>query len=398
MFLVTFLIAWPLHAEPGAQLVVPESAGWTGQRMPFFIDLRADGSFTGAAAFDLPEIANTAVIKIGNPILSSESDGDAETFIQRHEFALFSQAEGPVTIPQITARFSHKKGYTGPSTDSAIDTKPATLTLRRPPGSENLGFIVTTDSLKIDESWDPEPGPLGTGAVLKRTITQRAEQMTGMALSPAPHDAPEGIRVYPGEPETRDRTERGEFFGERRETITYLVQQPGLYTLPAIRYHWWNPQTETLESQTLPAVTFTATSPPPPPQKPSPVRFLWFLIPLIFLAASLSFRKPLGTLLHRLRERYDPPSRRATRAFLKSCRSNDPQSAARNWAIWRRLRPDFAPSPEFQHHLLQLHQHLYGPKPASTQWLGHALASSFRASARQPSVRTSTSPLPELNP
>jgi len=398
LLLFILLFISPAQADPSARIELPENEAWTGQRLPFFIELRADGSFTGAASFDLPEIPNSFILKLGTPVLGSTTEGDTEFFTQRHEFALFSQASGSLEIPPITARFSHRKGYTGPSFDASLKTEPASVVIQRPPGSENLGFLVTTDSLTIEETWSPPPGPLETGAVLKRTITQRAADLTGIALAPAPTAAPDGIRVYTGDPEVTDKTERGEFTGERRETITYLVQQPGTHTLPAIRYNWWNPTTQTLESKTLPAVTFTATAAPVPPPAPSPVRFLWWLAPLVAMTAGYSLRRPITDFLRQLRERIDPPPRRAARAFLRSCRHNNAAGATRGWATWQAFHPDFIPSAELQHHLLELNRHLYDPSSTTAKWNGNALAAAFRTIHKGSSQPPKPSPLPQLNP
>jgi len=383
--------------QSSARLEPSEPTAWTGERITFFVQLRANGSFDGAAAFDLPRIPRTVIVKVGNPVLGSETEGEVEFFSQRHEFALFSQADGPLELPPITARFRHRVGYTGPVHEAELATRPARLTLRRPPGSEELGFLVTTDSLEIEETWDPAPGPLETGAVLERTIVQRAANLTGIALAPAPATAPEGIRLYIDDPEVTDRSGRGELEGTRRDTLTYLVQEAGLHTIPAIRYDWWNPDTETLESKTLPAVRFTATAPPPPPPKPSPTRFLWLLVPAAVIAIAVLCRRPIVTGLHHLHQILDPPPRRIRRVFLKACRRDDARSASRHWAEWRAWHPDFQPDPELARELQALQRRLYGAEAAGASWSGEALATCFKRihpHRRSPRKRA---PLPPLN-
>ena len=387
-----------LSAEPGTKLIVPKSEAWTGQRLPLFVELRAEGTFSGAASFDLPEIPKTVILKIGSPIISSKTEGDTEFFIQRHEFALFSQADGTLNLPPITARFSHKKGYSGPSFDTSSKTEATKLSLKRPPDSRSLGFIVTTGSLEIEESWDPAPGPLETGAVLKRTIVQRATQLTGIALKPAPTPEIDGIRTYSGTPEVTDKTQRGEFLGERRETVTYLVQQPGLHRLPEISYSWWDPATETLESRTLPSVSFTATAPPIPPEKPSPSRYLWFLLPAALLGIAIFNHSEVTAALGRIRVWIDPPPKRAARHFLRACDSNDPREAIRTWDELRRLRPALSLEKELEAQIKALYAQLFGPRGEPQAWSGKPLASAFRRlhKTHQPSPHPNH--LPQINP
>lgn len=394
--LVPLLVTATL-AEPSVRLELGKPEAWTGERLNFSIELRADGTFDGAPSFDLPEVPGTVIFKLGNPVLGSLNEDGTEYFTQRHHFALFSQADGTVELPPVTVRFAHKKGYTGPSFDESLETRPARLTIRRPPGSAGLGFLVTTDSLDIEESWDPQPGPVEVGAVFKRRIVQRADNLSGIALAPAPAEAPEGVRFYPGDPTVKDTGDRGSLSGERSETLTYLVQQAGLHTLPAIRYDWWNPATRKLESKTLPEVSFTATAPPPPPATPSPMRFLWLLPAAVAAVLAGLFRHRLAAAARQLRDRFDPPPRRAARSFLRACHHDDPAAASREWSRLRALRPDLTTSAELEARLLELQRCRFGPA-AGAKWSGRPLAAAYRG---LPVARASATPahgLPPLNP
>lgn len=385
------------ESETSIRLELAASEAWTGERLPIFIEVRANGSFDGATSFDLPQIPEAILVKVGTPVLSSETSDEIEFFIQRHEFALFSQAAGPVELPPITARFRHKLGYVGESYDASMDTNPARITIKRPAGSEGLGFLITTEDLKIEESWEPAPGTVETGAVFKRTITQSASGQTGISLAPASTVAPEGIRVYAGEPVVRDRTVRGQFSGERRETLTYLVQQAGTHTLPALRYDWWNPKTETLESKTLPAITFSATAPPPPPPKPSPWRHLSWALPIALACLAFLFRSTLLAGFRALRDHLDPPKRRLQRRFIKACHRNDPRAAAEAWNRCRSHYPEASSSPPFETALTELYSHLYG-QGENIAWNGRHLANAFEKASFSSKPYRSTSPLPLLNP
>ena len=238
-FLLLFSMAARAEVAPVA-IRIPEAKAWIGQRLPFYVELRARGSFAGAASFSLPEIPRTVILKVGNPVVSSqEIDGDS-WFVQTHEFALFSQQSGTLQIPGFEVRFASRDGFTGPVKEQQAQVPAARIEIQRPPGSESIGFLVTTESLDLTENWEPQPqpqpGPVKVGAIFKRTIIQRAAQITGMALAAAPTDAPDGVRVYPGQPEVTDKTERGDFLGERRETITYQLQKPGSFELPELSY------------------------------------------------------------------------------------------------------------------------------------------------------------------
>jgi hypothetical protein len=406
MLLLGFVtLGFAAHAEVAPVTVrAPEAKAWIGQRVPFFVELRASGSFAGTASFDLPQLPGTVVMKIGNPVVSSQELEGQSWFVQTHEFALFSQRPGPLEVPAFAVRFSSRDGFTGPVKDMQAQVPAWTIAIERPPGSDRIGFLITTDTFTIIETWDPQPGPAQVGAVFKRTIVQRAAQLSGMALAPAPTTAPEGIRVYRGEAEIKDRLERGDFLGERRETITYLLARPGTFVLPASAYTWWNANSQQLQSKTLPAVTFEV-APASAARRPEGAvagyrTWLWLLA--VVLAAGLGAwqRRRLAGWGRQIRTALNPPDRVAARRLMDACRCHDAAAAAAAWNEWREAQGATVElSSELQLAVLGLQRHLFGPAP-SVAWRGDELAHAFgsRTASRTYSLRASTSALPMLNP
>jgi hypothetical protein len=384
---------------------VPEAKAWIGQRVPFFVELRAPGSFEGTAGFDLPQIPGTLLMKIGNPVVGSQEIEGASWFVQTHEFALFSQKPGPLDVPGFSARFTCREGFTGPTKDVQAEVPGWKAEIRRPPGTDRIGFLITTESLDLTETWVPSPGPAQAGAMFKRTIVQRAPQISGMALAPAPATAPDGIRVYLDDPETKDQLDRGDFLGERRETITYLLQKPGTLALPALTYVWWNPKTETLQSKTLPAVTFEVA---PAPSKSASAKagaghreWPWLLAAALVVGFGTWQERRISGWGRQCWKALNPPDRVAARKLLRACRRHDALAAETAWIAWRNTqRAAFQPDPSLRSAVLGLQRHLFGPAPAAN-WQGTDLARAFGerlAAAKAHRLRESASALPLLNP
>jgi hypothetical protein len=262
---------------------------------------------------------------------------------------------------------------------------------------------MTTESFDLSETWEPEPGAAQVGAIFKRTIVQRAFGISGMALVPASGTATDGIRVYLGNVETKDLLERGDFLGERRETMTYLIQKPGTVTLSEIRYVWWNPKTEQLQSKTLPAASFEVAplSATPTLGKMLVGRYAWFWF--LALAAGLiaAKRRCLARWARQCWKTLDPPERRAARKLLNACRQQDAASAENAWIAWRNTQnAGFKPSPKLSAAVLGLQRYLFGPQPLDS-WRGDQLADVFRQhldAAIDHSSHASASILPMLNP
>jgi len=382
----------------------PEARAWVGQRFSFYIDLRARGSFAGAASFDLPQIPRTLLMKIGEPVVGSQQIDGETWFVQTHEFALFSQKPGPLEVPPVTVRFARREDFTGPASDVQAQTSGFSVEIQRPPGSEAAGFLVTTESLDITESWEPAPGPAEVGAIFKRTIIQRAPQLPGMALMPAPEVTPEGVRAYPGAPATNDRLARGEFLGERSETITYLLQKPGAIELPAINYLWWDPKSEKLQSKTLPAVRFEVAEPPSEVAEKSMFghrAWPWLLSVVLVIGVGAWQWRSLAMWAKQYWRGLNPPDLVGARQLLRACRDNDAVAAGAAWSAWLSTQnANFRPGPELGAAILAMQRHLFGPEPLAG-WRGNGLARAFRqhfARDKTHENREPVSALPSLNP
>lgn len=385
---------------PAVTVRVPETKAWIGQRVQFFVELRASGSFAGTAGFDLPQLPGVLLMKIGNPVVGSEEIEEQSWFVQTHEFAVFSQKSGVLEVPAFAVRFSHREGFTGPIADVQAAAPAWKLEIERPPGAEQIGFLIVTESLDVTETWEPQPGLVQVGAMFKRTIVQQAPRIPGMALAPVPADAPEGVRIYPGESTTEDLLDRGDFLGKRRDTLTYLFTEPGTVTLPALSYVWWNPRSETLQSTTLPAVAFEVAPAPAAPS--SRAGHVWpFLSAGALAFAMIAWqRRRLTAWLERYRRWLNPPERAAERKLLRACERNDAKSAAAAWCTWRNGQSiAFRPDPGLDSAVLGLHRHLLGPDPGHS-WQGNTLAFAFRkhlAAGKGHRYRETHSVLPLLN-
>jgi hypothetical protein len=404
IFIGCMLFASSAVAEVAPVAVrLPEAKAWIGQRVPFFVELRSSGSFAGSASFDLPEIPGAMVMKIGGPSVSSEQIEGKTWFVQSHEFALFSQKPGSLEISAFPVRFSQREGFSGPVSDVNAESPGFEITIQAPTGSENIPFLVTTESLDVTETWDPAPGSAKFGAVFKRTIVQRAPQVPGMALVPAPTTAPEGIRVYPGSAEINDKLDRGDFLGERRETITYMMQQSGTLEIPELSYVWWNPKTEALESKTLPAATFEIAPQPAAQSETGNVRRIRpVLLGVVLLIALLVWQKlRIANWAKQCWCALNPPHRVATRNLIRACRRNNASAAATAWNTWQNTQDvSLEVDAALRAAVIGLQRDLFGPTPTDT-WQGAEFAHAFVTHLTAAKTRSSygnKSNLPSLNP
>lgn len=393
-----------LAVEP-ATVEVGDGDFLTGQRVPLFVELRAPGPFEGTAQFSIPTVSKGVLLKIGSPVVSTEEVDDDSWFIQRHEFAFFSQQSETVTIPKFEVRFASKDGFTGPSKDRTATVGPTNITLARPPGTEQIPFLVTTEKITIKESWDPSPGTANVGDVFKRTITLAADDIPGMALPPFPATDVEGLRRYVAEPQIADELERGEFRGRRADTITYVVDSPGQIVLPAVSYQWWNPKAAELETEVLSAATFVVAAPPVASvEEPASSSHWWqwtAAIGAVAFVGGWRLRDRVSRAVAQLLARLRHPERLATRQLLRACKASNAPAASQAWNNWIRLaqEADVTLPDDLQAAVTEMQRVTYGPERENV-WNGASMASAFRAYRNDlSSVQSATSDysLPPLN-
>jgi hypothetical protein len=366
-------------------LQLPKSQGWAGERIPFYVELRAPGSFAGTASFSLPQLPRTTILKLGNPVISSKEIEGESWFIQTHEFALFSQISGTLEVPAIEVRFSARNGFTGPPIERQGKTTPAELTIQRPPGVAADTYLLTTEALEVREQWAPELTAVQVGETVTRTIRINAAGMTAMAFPPPPVESPEGVRLYQENPTVSDSIQRGELQGQREDRMTYLFQAPGSRTLPAVQYIWWNPKTQILETLDLESRSFNVTDSNPAavgtePLEPNGIPGLWVFAGVLIavVGTGLTLHPSSRTLARRAWCRLRPPQAIAARHLLSACRLHDPHRAHAAWVTWERVTDlDFSKDPTLFAAVQQLQQQLYSSQPPPS-WSGQVLAKAFR--------------------
>jgi hypothetical protein len=226
-----------------------------GQRLTLVVELLVPGYFSGSPAFDLPEVSGLLLVPpTGRPVIGSE-EGDGTTYtVQRHELSIFAQHAGDFVVPPLSVRLAFKRDpLDSQPVVETVHTQPVNFSARLPPGAEGIGSMISTTSLSANETWKPLPGKAKVGDAFTRTVTFSATGVPGMSFPPFPAASSDGIGVYPEPPEVRDQSERGELRGERSQTITYVCEFPGQFTIPGARFTWWNLESKQLETIDFPA-------------------------------------------------------------------------------------------------------------------------------------------------
>lgn len=122
--------------------------------------------------------------------------------------------------------------------------------------------------LWLEESWSQDPASLAPGAVVVRTLTVRAEGLTGNRL-PRLEMAPQpGLNVHHEQGRFASEYLEAGMGGRRLQRVVLLAQEEGEFMLPEVSVSWWDiladaPRVASLPARTL-RVGAAAVEPPAP--------------------------------------------------------------------------------------------------------------------------------------
>jgi hypothetical protein len=220
----------------------------------------------------------------------------------------------------------------------------------------------------------------------------------------------------------QDQVERGDLTGKRVETVTYVCERPGQFTLPALVIPWWDVKNQQLMRVTLPAVTLEVAPGPvrgngaTGPAGEAPGRsWLWWtlgiVLPLVAVTAVLWHRRrALLAAWGRRRVQRQASEAGLFAQLLDACRASDARAAYNGLLRWldaRHRGPDAAtieaflarhPNPDLRRQVEMLQESVLGRE---THWDGVALADGLRQARRHDQRRsrhTGGARLPDLNP
>lgn len=420
LVLLILLFGHPAFAAPPTvRAELGSGQNWVGQGVPLVVTLYSPGPFSGTPAFDLPEIPRTVIVKTGNPVVGNEDVGEDSYFTQRHEFRVYTQQTGEVMIPSFSVRYSGKKTFTSDPVPMSGETTELKFQSQRPPGTETMGLVISVASLEVKQTWNPaNVQELQAGDVIERSIARRAGGTTAMILPEVKSPAPDGVQVYSTSPQLQDRTDRGEVLANRVDLLKYQFQQPGTFTLPELRFVWWNSETKTLQTETIPGLTVNVRPAPASQTDESSAaparrsRTGWWIASVLIILVLLGFRYR-HVFVQKVADwsGFSDPRNVALRKVRASCAENQPQPAYAGVLEWVRASDNrqydsletLLPGPEFpafQQQWQSLTRLLFAEADPEARWQGDGFWRAFSQAVRRRHAvaRTHRPTLPPLNP
>ncbi|MDH7787232.1 hypothetical protein QBD01_003259 [Ochrobactrum sp. 19YEA23] len=318
-----------------------------GQQVHLVFNVLAPGFFTSPPQFPLFALPHALVTL---PDERSQNVTDTINGVQfsgiQKRYSIIPQVSGNYAIPAIQISF-----------DYLDDGNPKQTTVTSPPLSFTVGAAqqagqpeFAASSLDLTQNFDRAPDKLQTGDALVRTLTVTATDTVAITIPPINVGTSQGLDQYVKPATVMDNVPVGRMTASRRvETIVYTASKPGIFSLPAISYRWFDIKSQQLQNATLTATTVTVApglAKPSPPVEPIGHKFasrqlVWIVaIAVLLIAAALAvamrYRARLLKLLHDWDERRRNSAGMQKRQTIRIIKTGDNTQINAALEVWSR--------------------------------------------------------------
>lgn len=242
-------------------------------------------------ALEVPGLLVRLPERASQPV-SERIDGETWSGVQR-SYRLYPLGAGEFALPQVPVAITYADPDTTQPVQADLDFDPVSFLAQLPQGAKDLNPPLIAQGLSLEQQIEGETD-LETGGAIVRVITARINGTTPILIPALTPSAETGaLRAYPDDPVIADKEDRGVLSGSRTERVTYVATAPGEAVLPAIKLQWFNLDSNSLETASIPEtrVNITGTA--------LDAASTGTLLPIWQIALSLAGLALAGFALHR---------------------------------------------------------------------------------------------------
>jgi len=155
-------------------------------------------------------------------------------------YNVFPTQEGLITIPILSIHVESPKPGDYKGIKHIVKTKAKSINVKGVPMGYNPNNWLVARGLNITEKWSSPLNNIKVGDVLQRTISRSAAGTLSEFIPATQMDSVAGISLYPKRPQVTTNKSKTAVSAYRTETINYLFEKEGDFTLPRIEYVYWN--------------------------------------------------------------------------------------------------------------------------------------------------------------
>jgi len=219
----------------------------------------------------LPELTlpGFMIEKIGESQFETR-ESDRNYYVLEYRYALFANQSGDFNIPkqryQIAQIISNgpRSLFNIPGFDTQtqarfLSTDEIPLRILPIPANNPVDYWLASDDVTLTDNWETEK-IIELGTPITRTIEIKALGNLAANIPPLPDAIPANLKSYREQPTLSDARAGENLLATRTESMAIVAIEPGTYTLPEIRLHWWSNKEKQFKTSSLPERHITVLS------------------------------------------------------------------------------------------------------------------------------------------
>ena len=228
---------------------------------------------------DIPnfEVKDSLVVRLEEQAKKyvTHINGVPHLVVELH-YAIFPQHAQDLVIPPLPYKFEVSDRF-GRAKEISVETKEQQVTVNPEPAEAKGKTWHPARNLSLSEHWSSDLDNLKVGEPVTRTITINTDGLTAGQVTPINQKNIDGLTFYPDQPQNTDvKNDRG-VKGTHVETLAIIPNKPGDFVVPEIKVDWWDTNSQSMQTATLPAKTLHVTgearaSVPPTTATPTPTQ------------------------------------------------------------------------------------------------------------------------------
>jgi len=211
------------------------------------------------------QVKDALVVQLDEKQYQTKINGRPGAVVETR-YAIFPQQSGELIIPSVLYQVSVASGqrdiwdrFYGNSQNNILRLRTDEQRINVLPAPANVapGEWLPANNVALSEHWSESISSLKIGEPVTRSITIKADGITASQIHPLQLDPIDGLTFYNDQAQNDDQKSTNGVTGSRIETIAIVPTKAGHFTLPEVKINWWDTQSNSMRTATLPEVHLT---------------------------------------------------------------------------------------------------------------------------------------------
>jgi len=255
-----------------------------------------------------------------------------------YDYEIYALKAGKVEIPSIQVSFTASMGYGQPTKAFMLQSDAVSFDVKVPEGVSKDQFVLVTDNFMLTTEIKPERKKLIVGDAIEISVTQKADGVPDLMLTPVVYRSNEFLRVYEKEPLLESGL-KGTYDVSRTDRFTFVASMEGNVTLSAQEILWYDSKSKKISIEKIPAMQYEIF---PDPQiaidakKAQQKQLLLYVLSVFvfILGLYIVFASKIRHCMQERKRKYQESEAGIFEQLLTSVKSDDLIAIDRQYYLW----------------------------------------------------------------